>query len=444
MRRKAQVTIVEMITSVTILFIVFSILFPGFSYKSRWNEALILLKGRDMLLTADRINKLSDYSFSPASLENFVNSIFPKKDVVVWSETESVKNRVTIACNCTSDQINYLSIWTREVKLNNREVTTSICYTNLDKINPCYTNLIYPDILVIWGYKNFVPYQNVLTDFLQKGNSILEIADLQSSQIDSAQQKIFGLKWFNGGWSTETEDSFLKPSSISLLPYQSYKLFYHFPYSLEAVTTTNIPVEGSLSPSCSATSSGVFIFKNTNYNFWVCDKTSVYFDTNSNGNADISIAENQTFTISTSNFYLNYIDSNNKIRVSFKPEYKFTDFLQTGNSMLYPADDNKNKILLSKGTWSIDPSKPIPVVIFNGTDFSKTVWMPDFTRSGFSQVSDDQKNLLTSIILSISNKKPKELSFGTTKTGYATTYLDVLSRDMVEIYKINLGVGFPF
>lgn len=433
MRRKAQVTVVEMITAVIILFIAFSILFPGFSYKSRWNESLMLLKGRDILLTADRTNKLFDYSFSTSSLENFLDSVFPKKDVVIWSETESVKNRVTIACNCTPDQINYLSIWAKDIKLNNRNITTAICYSNLDKINPCYTNLIYPDILIIWGYKNLVPYQDILTDFLQKENSILEIADLQSSQIDSAQQKIFGLKWLGGSWSTETEDSFIRPSSVSLLPYQSYKFFYHLPYTLEATTTASIPVENLPAPTCSAISSGVFRFKNTNYNFWVCDKTSVYFDTNLNGNADLLVNENQTFTISSSNFYLSYIDSNNKIRVSFKPEYKFTDFLQSGGSMLYPADDNRNKILLSKGA--------IPVVIFNGTDFSKTAWMPDFTRS---QVGDDQKNLLNSIILSISNKKPKELSFGTTKTGYATSYLNVLSRDMVEVYKINLGVGFPF
>ncbi len=424
-----------MITAVTILFIVFSVLFPGFSYKSRWNEALMLLKGRDILLTADRINKLSDYSFNPASLENFVNSIFPKKDVVVWSETESVKNRITIACNCTPEQINYLSLWTRDIKLNNRNITTAICYTNLDKINPCYTNLIYPDILIIWGYKNLVPYQDVLTDFLQKENSILEIADLQSSQIDPAQQNIFGLRWLGGSWGAETEDSFLKPSSTSLIPYQSYKFFYHLPYTLEATTTASIPVEGLPDPTCSATSSGVFRFKNTNYNFWVCDKASVYFDTNLNGNADLLVNENQTFAISSSNFYLSYIDSNNKIRVSFKPEYKFTDFLQAGNSMLYPAGDIRN-ILLVKGT--------IPVVIFNGTGLSKTAWMPDFTRSGFSEVGDDQKSLLTSIILSISNKKPKELSFGGTKTGYATSYSNVLSRDMVEIYKISLGVGFPF
>lgn len=438
---------VEMITSVTILLIAFSVLFPGFFHKSRWNETHMLLKGRDILLTADRTNKLFDYSFDSSSLQGFLDYIFPKRDVIVWSERESVKNRIAIACNCTPEQINYLSLWTRDIKLNNRNITTAICYTNLEeRINPCYTNLIYPDILVIWGYTDLSQpkYQNLLKDFLEKGNSILEIADLKNSEIDSTQQNIFGLKWFEDSWSTTTEDSFLRPSSLTL-PYQPYKFFYHLPYALEATATADIPVEAPLSPPvCSEKSFGTFNFSDDSYNFSVCDKTSVYFDTNKNSKADLLVKENQSFTISSFNFYLNYIDSNTKIRVSFKPEYKFKDFLQAGNSKLYPADENNEKILLSKGTWQNNPSKSIPVVILNGTEFFKTIWMPDFTRSGFDKVDDDHKSLLVSIILSVSSKKPKELSFGSTKTGYATSYLDVLSRDMVEIYKISLGIGFPF
>jgi hypothetical protein len=79
----------------------------------------------------------------------------------------------------------------------------------------------------------------------------------------------------------------------------------------------------------------------------------------------------------------------------------------------------------------------------NGT-FGKTAWIADFSRNGLNTVGDDQKQLLNSLILSVSNKKPKELTFGNEKIGYATSYLNVLNYDMFEVYRLNLGVGRPF
>ncbi len=444
---KAQVSIVEMVTSVIILFIAFNILFPGFSFKSRWDEALSLTKGRDILLTMERTNKLTENSFNAVSIQGFINQNFPLNDTLIWTEVEdAIKNKIVIACNCTNEQIANLSYWTKDLKINNRDVSVSVCYTNLEeKINPCINYLNYPDALVIWGYKDLSQekYLKLLKDFLNNGNGIVEIADLTTA--DNMQNQIFGITDCSGscGWGSGREDYFNKPDSANDVTYQPFKIFYHIPFPAKAPElTATVPIEGSISPCSSAeTNKGKFTFRGNTDNFWICNDTSVYFDSDNNNQADYVVKVRNSFKLSDYSFYLNYI-SNSSISISFKQTYNFTDFLKDGNTKVSPSSSDVDRIFLSMGNYS-NKDKPIPVAILNGT-FGKTAWIADFSRNGLNTVTDDQKQLLNSLILFASNKKPKELTFGGTKIGYASSYLNVLNYDMFEVYRLNLGVGQPF
>lgn len=443
-RMKAQIAIIEVVITLVALFIAFNILFPGFRYKSGWKDALMLLKGRDMLTMLDRTNKLYETSFDSQVLQQLTAELFPYTGIITWSTTENaIKDKIFVACNCTNRQIDFLNQITQDLKVNNRSIDITFCPTNLENINPCSSELVYPDVLIVWGYKNLDSrYLRIFQDFLRDGNGIVEIADLQSGQVDEIQQKIFGLKWFGGGWGSVNEDSFIKPKSALELKYQPYKYFYHIPFRLKGASTNSLPVEGIPSPTCSLMSKGNFTFRNTRYTFWVCNVDSVYWDTNNNGLADMVVVRGRDFQIATYNFTLSYIDSNTEIRVTFKPEFKFLDFLKAGGSKLYPLDDDVNKILLSKGNWNNAPEKPIPVVILNGTETGRTVWVADFSRGGLNAVGDDQKNLLISLLLSMSNKETKAVK--PVKTGYVNSYVNVENKDMFEVYRFNLGLGFPF
>jgi len=77
-------------------------------------------------------------------------------------------------------------------------------------------------------------------------------------------------------------------------------------------------------------------------------------------------------------------------------------------------------------------------------NIGKTAWVANFSRNGLQNVKDDHKQLLISLLLDVSNKKAKELTFGNVTFGRSTSYLDVINYDMFEFYKINLGVGHPF
>jgi hypothetical protein len=68
--------------------------------------------------------------------------------------------------------------------------------------------------------------------------------------------------------------------------------------------------------------------------------------------------------------------------------------------------------------------------------------MPEAIFSG--TVGHDERLLLQSVILAVSNKNSKVSPLGDLRTGSVTTYINAVNRDMFEVYRFNLGLGFPF
>ncbi len=446
---KGQISLIEAILAAVALFIAFNIMIPSGEYSTKWKEAINAIEGRDILITADRLGKLHEYAFSASFKTEFLNRLDSIKDAIVRSETQdTLQNTVYIACKCTSDQVTYLQNTLSEMKFNKRGITAVVCNTALSTINTCGSSATYPNSLVIWGYNDLTSNVNTLLNFLNDGNGLIEIADIPNSKVDGGadddegQKRIFGLTAISEGNFPSNLDEFIKPVNASQLPYQSYKWFYHLPYLLKGTVPEAVPVEGGI-PPCSSSLRGEFKFQAVNHKFWICG-ASVYWDTNNNDVADIVVTERNTFSIGSSNFFLNYIDSADKIRVSFKPDYRFNDFIvldNTYNKLAVPIPDNKTRALLSMGFWDLTQEKPIAAVIFNGTENYKTAWVADFSRGGLTNTGDDHKQLLASLVFSVANKKTEPTL---QQTGQITSYINVNTTDMLEIYKIDLSVGEPF
>jgi hypothetical protein len=460
---KAQISTVEMIISVIIIFIAFNILFSTLSFNSGWKDAYSSVEGRDILLSMDRTNSLAEYSFNTSYLQNFVNRMFPANDTILSTSVDGIaKSRLVLACNCTNETISELSYWMKDLKINNRNIEYQICYTNLEKkINPCFSQLNYPDVLLIWGYMNLSSYSNILKDFIAHGNGIVEIMDFtyqsNGNKIDSdpVQREIFGLKWVDiEKGNLDSIDKFYRnPTNTTDIIYSPYKYFYHVPLTLQARGFETIS-GCAFNPS----PTGNITFNETIYKFWICDDTHAWFDTNGDSINDILKAEGENLIIGGYNFYLNYVD-HNSVHLSFRPDFQFDDFLvyvappgepePPGKALgvyrainIQPIDDNQNRILIKYVSTS--PPREYPVVILNQTKISSVAWIADFSRNGLNKVKDDQKQLLNSLILSVSNKDAKELTYGSVKLGQSTSYLNVMNNDMFEIYKLNLWVGHPF
>lgn len=442
---KGQISIVEAITASVVLILAFNILITSGNFQSRWNDAIPSLSGRDALVTVDRIGKLNDYAFSQTTFRTDVLSkLESTRDTITKIDVQgTVKERVLVACNCTTDQISYLQNAMIDVKMNNRKVNVDVCNTNLVNINSCSSVQNFPDVLVIWGYRDFGSNIATLANLVNHGVGIVEIADIQSNQVDVAQQRIFGLVWNGQGDfpSPANPDTPFKPDKPSRATYQSYKLFYHLPYTLAAVTTGSIPIEGNIPQCTDISSTGNLKFQDVNHQFWVCGTSSVYLDTNGNGKADKIVTVGNTFSIGQSNFKLNYIDDNTEIRISFKKDYKFNDFVSGDNNhnKLSPADADSKKVFVSSGFWDQANTIPIAVSIFNGTDNSKVAWIADFSRGGLTNTGDDHKLLISSLILSASSRQSES-----TGKGQISSYINSVNTDSFEVYRIDLKLTSPF
>ncbi len=324
----------------------------------------------------------------------------------------------------------------------------------MEKINPCAS--AEPDVLVIWGYKdiNSSSIISTLTNYLSLGNGIIEIADLPAN-LDLLNKNIFGIEYcedvLTGACSYklgEENDTIQNPSSVSQIFYGPYKLFYHLPLSVNSFTNasvyvTSVPTEGGI-PSCASSSvfNGSFSFYERNHFYWICSN-SVYFDTDSNNLADMSVSPQSDFSINSINFYMKNVNLSS-FDVVFKKGYVFKDFLKDSGTKVYPSDSDKNKIFLHFDEYLEPSGFPVPVVVLNGTDFYKTAWVSDFTRTSLDSADDDHRLLFLSLLFWASDKHNTPNVLSNINFGFTTSYVNTINEDMFEVYTFSLGIGQPY
>jgi hypothetical protein len=448
---KGIVSIIEMVITAIILLTAFSIIFHKNVYLTNWDKVMIMLNGRDFTTMIDRSGKLYYYSYNQTALKYEINKILGPA-FISWLETNNlIKNRLSIACNCTNSQINALNSWLYGLSINNRQIQYFICSTNLENINPCDSRT--PDVLVIWNNKSFTTQINTIKKYLDSGNGIVEIADFPNG-VNTNQTIIFKIKNYTGNYNaSENNDTFNVPSSAFNISYLPYKYFRHIPLAVNSFTeVASIPIENNILPCTGAKNfTGIFRFYERNYSYWICGANRVYrvyFDTDNNGMADIIVTQRQNFNINGTYFYMKFINENS-FGIVFNnatynaQAYKFKDFLKSGNTKVYPSDDDVNKIFLYNGKYS-GTNDFVPVVVLNDAGNYRTAWIADFTRDGLDLVGDDQKLLLISLLLWASNKHYISDILSNLEFGYTTSYINTVNDDMFEVYTFTLGLGKPY
>ena len=439
--KKGVVNVLELITVVITLFVSFSIFFPQADYKNRWDDAYMILKARDMILLLERTGSLHTYAFSPDEVRSFFETLFPESSLIVWSETDGgIKSDIKIACDCPSGTIAELAEWVNGLKLNERNITISFCSADLDSPTPCVDD---SDALLIWGYKPLEPYEQLLSDYISDGNGVVEVMDFnQPGEVDSVQTGVFGLRWAGEGIGTMDYDEFpRKPRNTADIIFEPYKYFYHVPLPLKTNDT------GETIDGCDyiPAKNGTFDFKGTEYGFWICGSNSVWFDTDGDIVNDTLVERGEEVTIGgIYNFSLNYVNSDSSMSVSFKPSYRFDDFLEYASqpgqfAHIEPADYDANRILIR--AVELSTAKKYPGVILNKFGETGTAWVANFSEDGFG---DDEKMLLISLLLWSSNKQSAGSAVSNIRMGYLTSYVTINNVDMFEVYKFDLGLGSPF
>jgi hypothetical protein len=404
-----QITMLEIISALLLLFMTFYFIFKPVAFKDNWQIATLAIIGRDLLLSLDFAGKLYNASFSEGVLKDYLSktSIVNQSLLLSIFPEGTIKENIIVATNCTEDRIRKFSEWYGSVVFNRRFINIFFIPSNLTNI-PEYT-----DLLLICNYTNLTNYKLDILNYLSKGKGILEISDFDSS-MDEVTKEIFGLTITS---SQPTTDVYISvPSSTSSDIYYPYKFFYNIPLIINASSIN------STSGNCI----GNFTFRNYTVPFEI-DYISkkVHFRTTST----ISVGERESFNISDYNFYLSYVLTNSSFAISFKKVYNFTDFRANNNVVL--IDRNEQKIFLYEGSTT----SKIPVAVLNS---SKVAWIADFDR--YNNATHDQKLALLSLILTVSGKSSYYLE---PYSAYKLSYLGVEDYDMYEVYKVTLRITYP-
>ena len=430
---KSQVLISELIFSLIAIFVAYMVFFPTFMYRPGWPEAQMMLLSRDMLVSLDRSGDFSAV-FNPLTFREIKDEIFPPTETLMfWLESDGiVKPGIIVACNCTREQTELLQHWTSDLKMNGRNIVLIFLESNigpelLDPNNPT-------DLLLIWGYKDLSKYEKILKEYLRMGRGIVEISDIDPN-VDAVTQEIFGIKWNGGGWGSERNNYFFSPSSASSQIYHPYKFFFHFPLPLNTTPVSIIPVEDIAGCPDTNNRKGKFEFRDLSYDFWVCNSTHVYFDTNGNGIADLVVEKGNVFNLTVFNFTITHIE-NKTIGIRFEEGYEFLNFLGGGTKL----EADEERILLHRGRYR-DSNTIIPAVVMNAS--GKVAWSGNFLRN-VDAVKDDHRLLLISLLLSASDKSKGRLEGKPLKTGIASSYIYVSNEDVFEVGSISLGIAAPY
>jgi hypothetical protein len=429
-RRKGFINFIELIVVAVVVITAFSVFFPGVGYKSEWDSAELFLRGRDVMFTVDSIGKLHEYSFDSDSFNNFLTTVFSGTNLITWDATkEAVKTTIKVSCVCDNEQIDALNDWLLGFKVNGRPVEFIIYQSDISSI-------VFSDALIIWGDDmDLSSYRSQIEDFLASGGGAIEIMDFRAD-VGDVQQDIFGIT-NGGGWGNDV-NIVVKPNAGNQLTYQAYKLFYNQPYRIVADTSS-----GTTAACTQSNMTGTFTVRGTPNQFWICDGTSVHFDTNGDGGGDTgALHAGDTFTIDGFNFRVAYVESETQARISFdgSTDYEFVDFIRkTGIEIIRPSDDDYSRSFVVR-TGAL-PQKSCGVVLNNASGW-RTVWMANFTEDGID-VGDDLKHLLTSLLIWASNKD-ETTTITNLRVGYVTSFVNIYERDLVEIYKLDFGLGYPY
>jgi hypothetical protein len=262
-----------------------------------------------------------------------------------------------------------------------------------------------------------------ITKLLEKGAGVVEMIDFSQSELaESAdlQREIFGLEW-HGQLPSLNWVNLSKPDNASHVIYGPYKYFYHIPIPLRTTPTT-----GTID-TCTYEREGNFTFHQTTYQFWICGPTSVYFE------GWGLVYEGEMFELAGYDFLLSYVDAT-QIGVSFEPGYRFEPFVGTA---VRPVNQEFGRIL-AKGDVTYPDGEPVPAAILNRTVTGRVGWLANVYADG--QMGDDERLLLISLLLWASEKRvakpPPRM--------HITSYVDVVNRDVYEVWGLYLGVGYPF
>jgi len=203
---KGQMGIIEMIISAVALLVALTILFPVFSYSTRWPDALIMLKGRDIVSTIYRLDKLYNYSFNDAELRGFLEKV-NITNLIYFSEISGTFNsQIYVGFNCTKEEVDARNLknLTKNINVNGRTINLEFGY-NFGLINISewvdvlfICNPVEPSYEINESLKNYIKSGGgIISDNLSNLNIFKELFGNEEEDTSPGTVKYLAWKVYN-------------------------------------------------------------------------------------------------------------------------------------------------------------------------------------------------------------------------------------------------------
>jgi len=214
---KGFIKILEAILSLILIFGIIPY-FISFSKSSEeWDNALLSLSIRDILISLDKSGILKSYIISGnlEGLKNYISSLLPGNVIIDISVNGLPKNIIKIGCNCTSEEKIRLErilgiSFTQDQEFSFRGRRIKFEFLNTNEIE----RMGDADLIIFFGCRNLSKYLN----YFDEGKAFIMIGN------DVCEEKIFNISLKSGLVS-----SYSKINSNSLEPFRIGEYFVDVP-----------------------------------------------------------------------------------------------------------------------------------------------------------------------------------------------------------------------
>lgn len=210
---KGFVKMLEMILASIILLSSLSFFFSLQLKQTGWSQAMLETYGMDSLSSLDRSGllqefvKKNNFSESGGGLIYFIKKMAPKS-VVFSVEMENIpRPNVIIGCNCnSSERARLVKILSTTGSVSNSSFSGREIKFFIDSENELSKLLERNDIdiIVFFNSTGLTEHEDEAIDYMDRGNSIIAITDMQQYGFDSYFSDLVGIEWVGGSPSGES------------------------------------------------------------------------------------------------------------------------------------------------------------------------------------------------------------------------------------------------
>ncbi len=222
--RKGFLHIVEIVIVSLVAFFLFFQFFSIPTQQMDWESVRLWTQANDILFTLD---KKGINWFNSTEVQRSLMNLTTANTLYSLKLRNVIVPRIEVGCICNDTETATMSSILQPFVINGQRVDFSI-----NQIDPGFISFPHNNDVVIAFDYNMTNNYTQIYQYLGAGKGLVEIRNLDASEIDLVQQDFFGLKWNSALSLSASQEEFGSKQSSS--PYYSiYNIFHSIPLAYD-------------------------------------------------------------------------------------------------------------------------------------------------------------------------------------------------------------------